>query len=81
VFNFIGEDEETLKGRIAAVELKILKVRIDERILFDGDCNRVDPDKWRPLIMSFQRFYGLGEEVHESALAAIPEKLYKTSSS
>ena len=37
---------------------------------------RVDPDKWRPLIMSFQKFYGLGEQVHESGLATIPEILY-----
>ena len=39
--------------------------------------NHVDADKWRPLIMSFQKFYGLGEQVHESTLAQIPEHLYK----
>ncbi len=40
--------------------------------------NRVDPDKWRPLIMSFQEFYGLGEKVHASTLGTIPERLYRT---
>jgi hypothetical protein len=34
---------------------------IDEGILMDGAENRIDPDKWRPLIMSFCQFYGLGE--------------------
>jgi hypothetical protein len=29
----------------------------------------IDPEKWKPLIMSFCRFYGLGAEVHPSRLA------------
>jgi ABC-type sugar transport system permease subunit len=28
--------------------------------------------------MSFQKFYGLGNELHYSVLAEIPEELYKT---
>jgi hypothetical protein len=43
----------------------------------DGVANRVDPDKWRPLMMSFQRYYGLGDELHESTLAKIPEDIYR----
>ena len=32
----------------------------------DGWPNRIDPDKWRPLIMSFQKFYGLASgQVHD----------------
>jgi hypothetical protein len=27
--------------------------------------------------MSFQRYYGVGEEVHESTLARIPEEIYR----
>jgi hypothetical protein len=39
----------------------------------------LDPDKWRPLIMSFQRFYGLApEQLHESHLGRIPEKAYRS---
>jgi hypothetical protein len=39
----------------------------------------VDPDKWRPLIMSFQRFYGLGEgQVRDSRLAGIREGWYRS---
>ena len=43
----------------------------------NGEPNRVDPDKWRPLIMSFQQFYGLGPQVHDSTLARIAESLYR----
>lgn len=43
----------------------------------DGDQNRIDPDKWRPLIMSFQKFYGPAEgQVHESLLGTVPEAFY-----
>ncbi len=64
--------------RTLALELKILRVHLHESIL-DGDrANHVDPDKWRPLIMSFQQFYGLGEKVHASTLAQVPEHLYRT---
>jgi hypothetical protein len=51
-------------------------VHLEESILAEGTTNRVDPDKWRPLIMSFQKFYGLGDQIHESRLATIPENLY-----
>ena len=61
-----------------SLELKIVRVHLDEAILMDGYSNRVDPDKWRPLIMSFQQFYGLGKQVHASMLAEIPERLYRT---
>jgi hypothetical protein len=45
--------------------------------LRDGEPDRIDPNKWRLLIMSFQHFYGpaLGT-VHSSGLANIPEVAY-----
>ncbi len=42
-----------------------------------SDPNRVDPEKWRPLIMSFCQFFGLGEILHSSTLAEIPEDTYR----
>jgi len=42
-----------------------------------GEHDRIDPDKWRPLIMSFQQFYGLGPKLHDSTLAQIPESMYR----
>jgi len=77
--NILGKDDPNLTGRITTFELKILRVHIDESILVDGQTDKVDPDKWRPLMMSFQKFYGLTEQVHESTLSRIPESLYRIS--
>jgi flavin reductase (DIM6/NTAB) family NADH-FMN oxidoreductase RutF len=74
----LAEDDQDLKNRILSIELKIVRVKIEESILKNSDHNYVDPDKWRPLIMSFQQFYGLSDRLCESALATIPEKLYTT---
>jgi flavin reductase (DIM6/NTAB) family NADH-FMN oxidoreductase RutF len=60
-----------------AFEVRIVKTHVDESILMEGFEDRIDPDKWRPLIMSFCQFYGLGERVWNSTLAQIPEALYR----
>jgi flavin reductase (DIM6/NTAB) family NADH-FMN oxidoreductase RutF len=54
-----------------AFEVHIVKLHVEE-ILLVGDESRqhIDPVKWRPLIMSFCRFFGVGDEVHPSRLAA-----------
>lgn len=51
-------------------EVHIVKLHVDEELLV-GDATRphIDPVRWRPLIMSFCRFFGLGGEVHPSRLA------------
>lgn len=64
--------------RSVTLELKILRVHLDDSIISDENPNHVDPDKWRPLIMSFQQFYGLGAQVYPSKLASVPERLYRT---
>jgi flavin reductase (DIM6/NTAB) family NADH-FMN oxidoreductase RutF len=76
--NPVAEDNEQQRGRILSLELKIMRVHLDTSILMDGYANRVDPEKWRPLIMSFQQFYGLGEKLQDSTLSGIPENLYQT---
>jgi flavin reductase (DIM6/NTAB) family NADH-FMN oxidoreductase RutF len=53
-----------------AFEVHILKLHVDESLLIeDGPKPHIDPVKWRPLIMSFCRFFGVGDEVHPSRLA------------
>jgi len=74
----LAENDPNVRGNIMTFELRIKRVYLDEAILMDGHPNRVDPDKWKPLIMSFQKFYGLGSQVHPSTLADIPEHLYNT---
>ena len=78
VADSLAKENSVMRGRILKVELKVMRVHLDESIIMDGQPNRVDPDKWRPLIMSFQEFYGLGEKVHASTLGTIPERLYRT---
>ena len=53
-----------------AFEVHITRLHVDETLLV-GDETRphIDPVRWRPLIMSFCRFFGLGGEVHPSRLA------------
>ena len=55
----------------AAIEIRIVRTHISESILKTGHRHHVDPDKWRPLIMSFLEFYGLGERVYPSRLAEV----------
>jgi flavin reductase (DIM6/NTAB) family NADH-FMN oxidoreductase RutF len=71
------EDDNVARGKIVTFEVRVTRVHIHPDILMEGQSNRVDPNKWRPLLMSFQRFYGLGEEVHPSTLARIPEEIYR----
>ena len=53
-------------------EVHIVKLHVEEALLIEGsDPARphIDPTRWRPLIMSFCRFFGTGDEVHPSRLA------------
>jgi flavin reductase (DIM6/NTAB) family NADH-FMN oxidoreductase RutF len=60
-----------------ACEVRVIRAHAEDSILVRGRANHIDPDKWRPLIMSFCRFYGLGAEVFPSTLAEIPEEAYR----
>jgi hypothetical protein len=56
--------------------VRVQRTRLEESILMQGEPNRIDPDKWRPLIMRFQKFYGLEpNQLHDSTLGKIPEQL------
>jgi flavin reductase (DIM6/NTAB) family NADH-FMN oxidoreductase RutF len=50
-----------------AFEVHIVKLHVEESLL-EGE-KHIDPVRWRPLIMSFCRFFGVGDEVHPSRLA------------
>ncbi len=74
----LAAENEAMKNRIMLMELRIVRVHIEESILMDGHINHIDPNKWKPLIMSFQKFYSVGNELQHSILSEIPENLYKT---
>ena len=71
--------DATRRGRSVGLELRVVRVHVADDVRLVGHQNRIDPDRWRPLIMSFQHFYGLGERLHESTLARIPEAAYRPS--
>jgi len=57
--------------------MHVQRVHVHETIRLGSHANRIDPDRWRPLIMSFQNYYGLGDQVLPSKLATIPEDHYR----
>lgn len=53
-----------------AFEVHIVKLHVEESLLEDGGPRpHIDAERWRPLIMSFTRFFGLSGEIHPSRLA------------
>jgi flavin reductase (DIM6/NTAB) family NADH-FMN oxidoreductase RutF len=56
-------------GSCAAIEARIVRVHVDERLLIPGALNYIDAEKWQPLIMSFCEFFGLSGMLHPSKLA------------
>ena len=74
----VAANDPILRGGVAAFEMRMQRVHLHDSILMAGEPNRVDPDAWRPLIMSFQKFYGLGPELDASVLARVPEALYRS---
>jgi flavin reductase (DIM6/NTAB) family NADH-FMN oxidoreductase RutF len=65
------------KGFIA-LEVKVLRTHVDESIKMAGHKNRIDPDQWHPMIMSFQELYGLNpRKISSSVLAEIQEEEYR----
>jgi flavin reductase (DIM6/NTAB) family NADH-FMN oxidoreductase RutF len=64
-------------GSLTSFEVRIVRVHVTDAIRMPGTTDRIDPDRWRPLLMSFAQFYGLGERVHDSMLSEIPESAYR----
>ncbi|MGE0442670.1 MAG: flavin reductase family protein [Gemmatimonadales bacterium] len=73
----LAEDDALRRGSLVAIETRVVRIHVDPSIRMAGETDRIDPDRWRPLLMSFCRFYGLGSEVHPSRLAEIPESMYR----
>lgn len=69
--------DEDRRGALVALELRVVRVHVHEAIRMTGHTDQIDPEKWRPLIMSFQQFFGLGAMLHDSTLARIPETVYR----
>jgi flavin reductase (DIM6/NTAB) family NADH-FMN oxidoreductase RutF len=77
----MAQEDAVWRGNLVAIEVRVTRVHAHPQILMDGQPNRIDPDKWRPLIMSFAQFYGLTPgRLQRSELGQIPETAYKPQS-
>ena len=63
----VGDPED----HTVAVEVRVVRAHLDEAVLDPDRRHHVDPDRWRPLIMSFCEFYGLGPRLRPSRLADV----------
>jgi flavin reductase (DIM6/NTAB) family NADH-FMN oxidoreductase RutF len=73
----LEKDDPAEVGTALVFEVKVSAVHVHDSIRAAGTGNRVDPAKWRPLLMSFQRFFERGDEVLPSRLATIDEEWYR----
>ena len=73
----LADSDPARRGALVALEVRVVRVHVHASIRMEGHTDRVDPLRWRPLVMSFQRFFGLGDEVHPSRLAEIDEDAYR----
>ena len=74
----IMDDDPQVAGLISAFEVRITRVHVHPGLLMDGHENRIDPARWQPLIMNFQKLYAVSNtEIVPSRLAEIDEKIYR----
>ncbi|HYJ78310.1 MAG TPA: hypothetical protein VEW03_01805 [Longimicrobiaceae bacterium] len=71
----VRDDER--RGGLVALEVRIERVHVAEGVRMAGHADRIDPDRWRPIIMSFQQLYGLSGRLRPSRLAEIDESSYR----
>lgn len=73
----LAQSDADRRGNLIALEVCVVRVHVEEGIRLQGHENRIDPERWRPLIMSFCEFFGLGGMLRHSTLAEIPESSYR----
>lgn len=74
----VAEDDALQAGQLVTVEVRVQRVLVHPHVLIEGKPNRIDPARWRPLIMLFSHLYGLTDgELRPSTLAGIDESLYR----
>lgn len=63
------EDDPKELSKVAAVEVRVLKVHADETMVVRD--NHIDPSTWSPLIYNFRHYQGLGKELGKTFKAEI----------
>jgi flavin reductase (DIM6/NTAB) family NADH-FMN oxidoreductase RutF len=66
------------QGGVLAIEVEVVSTRIRPQLKLEGHENRVDAEKWKPMIMMFSDLFGLRDgKLKHSRLADIEEELYR----
>ncbi|KAH7408508.1 hypothetical protein DE146DRAFT_752636 [Phaeosphaeria sp. MPI-PUGE-AT-0046c] len=66
------------EGAVLSFELHITGFEVLLELKLEGYQNRIDTDKWKPIIMMFSELYGLGNgKAMESVLVVIEEEMYR----
>jgi flavin reductase (DIM6/NTAB) family NADH-FMN oxidoreductase RutF len=71
-----GEGDLGMPFPAVAVEMRVVRVHVHKSIVVTGKPNRIDPEKWRPLITSFRQYFGLGLALHSSRFSQFPETTF-----
>jgi flavin reductase (DIM6/NTAB) family NADH-FMN oxidoreductase RutF len=71
-----GENDPGRPFPAVAIEMRVVRVHVHESLVVTGKPNRVDPEKWRPLITSFRQYFGLGSALHPSKFSEFPEETF-----
>jgi flavin reductase (DIM6/NTAB) family NADH-FMN oxidoreductase RutF len=72
------QDLPDRNGALIAIEVKVMRIHVLDSLRMDKHANRVDSDKWNPMIMNFQELYGVsGQKLVPSVLGRIDEEKYR----
>jgi flavin reductase (DIM6/NTAB) family NADH-FMN oxidoreductase RutF len=71
-----GEKDLGMPFPAVAVEMRVVRVHVHESIVVTGKRNRIDPEKWRPLITSFRQYFGLGSPLHSSRFSQFSDATF-----
>lgn len=72
-----GSQDPRLPIPSMMVELRVVRTHVHRSILQAGHVDRIDPQRWQPLLMKFRQLYGGGDQIlPESRLASGPEEMY-----
>ncbi len=63
------EDDPMEPSMVAAVETRVVRVHVDERLVVENE--HIDPVNWKPLIYNFRHYYGLGQELGKTFKAEV----------
>ncbi|HVL00626.1 MAG TPA: flavin reductase family protein [Dongiaceae bacterium] len=72
----LGRRDSRMAVPACTIEVTIQRIHAHGELLKNDNPHHVDPLKWRPLMMSFRRFFSLTDEIHDSRLGRGPEETY-----